>query len=125
MIDVKVPIVLVVEDEPGLLRLFTGLIKRLDCEVFPAEGGQTAIDILNSVVPDLLVLDLAMPDVSGVEVLRYARTLPHLEAMKVVILTARPNMLPEVEELGFDKWLSKPLSPHALLAAVKEILDDL
>ena len=119
------PVVLVVDDEPGLLRLFTKLLERLDCQPIAADGGVAAMDILDQETPDLLILDLAMPEVNGYQVLQYVRTIPRLAAMKVMILTARPNMVPEVEALGIDSWVSKPVMPHDFLDVVGEILDTL
>lgn len=119
---VSVPLVLIVDDEPGLLRLFAGLVERLDCEAVPASGGGEALDFLDQETPDLLILDLAMPEVSGYDVLRYVRSIPRLNRMKVMILTARPNMVPEVEALGIDCWVSKPVMPNDFLDIVDEIL---
>jgi DNA-binding response OmpR family regulator len=69
-----------------------------------------------------MILDLAMPEISGYDVLRYVRSVVRLDAMKVMILTARPNMVPEVEALGIDCWVSKPIMPNDFLAVVDEIL---
>ena len=118
----SVPLVLIVDDEPGLLRLFTGLIERLNCKTIQANGGITALDILDEITPDLLILDLAMPEVSGYDVLQYVRSIPRLNDMKVMILTARPNMVPEVEALGIDSWVAKPVMPNDFLMIVDEVL---
>ena len=115
---------LIVDDEPGLLRLFSGLVERLDCEAIAASGGVEAKDILDHETPDLMILDLAMPEVSGYDVLRYVRSVPRLDIMKVMILTARPNMVPEVEALGIDCWVSKPIMPTDFLDIVDEILSE-
>lgn len=120
----SVPLVLIVDDEPGLLRLFTGLVDRLECDTIQANGGTAALDILDELTPDLLILDLAMPEVSGYEVLQYVRSVPRLDRMKVMILTARPNMVPEVEALGIDCWVAKPVMPNDFLAMVDEALAD-
>lgn len=119
------PVVLVVDDEPGLLRLFTRLLERLDCEAIGASGGEMALEILQQMTPDLLILDLAMPEMNGYQVLQQVRQLPHLDSMKVMILTARPNMVPEVKSLGIDCWVSKPVMPHDFLEVVRKILDTL
>lgn len=119
------PVVLVVDDEPGLLRLFTALIERLNCRVIAADGGEAALDILDEITPDLLILDLAMPEKNGYQVLQYVRSIPRLGNMKVMILTARPNMVPEVEALGIDCWVSKPVMPHDFLEIVSQVLDTL
>lgn len=122
---VSVPLILIVDDEPGLLRLFSSLIERLNCEIIQANGGALALDILDEVTPNLLILDLAMPEVSGYDVLQYVRSIPRLDRMKVMILTARPNMVPEVEALGIDCWVAKPVMPSDFLAIVDEILADI
>ncbi len=122
---VSVPVVLVVDDEPGLLRLFTRLLERLDCKPVAASGGTVALGILDQITPDLLILDLAMPEVNGYQVLQYVRRVPRLDTMKVMILTARPNMVPEVEALGIDCWVSKPVMPHDFLDIVTQVLDSL
>ena len=119
---VSVPLVLVVDDEPGLLRLFTGLVQRLNCDAIAVDSGVMALDVLDQETPDLLILDLAMPEVSGFDVLQYVRSIPRLDGMKVMILTARPNMVPEVEALGIDCWVAKPVMPNDFLAIVDEIL---
>lgn len=119
---VSAPLIVVVDDEPGLLRLFTALLDRLACEAVPAGGGAMALDILEQCTPDLLILDLAMPAVSGLDVLRRVRATPRLANMKVMILTARPNIVPEVEALGVDRWLSKPVLPGDFLDTVNSLL---
>jgi len=116
------PLVLIVDDDPGMLRLFSGLLERLGCETLQARGGGTALDILDEELPDLLILDLAMPDVSGLDVLKYVRERPRLDEMRVMILTARPNIVPEVEELGIDAWVSKPVMPTEFMDMVQELL---
>ena len=121
----SVPMVLVVDDEPGLLRLFTRLLERLECKPVGAGSGTTAMDILDQITPDLLILDLAMPEVNGYQVLQYVRSIPRLDTMKVMILTARPNMVPEVEALGIDCWVSKPVMPTDFLDIVSQVLDTL
>ena len=115
---------LVVDDEPGLLRLFAGLIERLDCVAIQAQSGALALDILDQRTPDLLILDLAMPEISGFQVLQAVRGIPRLGKMKVLILTARPSMVPEVEVLGIDGWVSKPVLPGDFLDAVVHVLFD-
>ncbi len=122
---VSVPLVLVVDDEPGLLRLFTGLVQRLNCDAIAVGSGVMALDVLDQETPDLLILDLAMPEVSGFDVLQYVRSIPRLSAMKVMILTARPNMVVEAEGLGIDCWVAKPVMPNDFLDIVADVLSDL
>ncbi len=116
------PLVLIVDDEPGLLRLFSSLVERLNAATLQATDGVAAMDILDQTTPDLLILDLAMPDVSGFDVLQYVRSVPRLDSMKIMILTARPNLVPEVEAMGIDCWLAKPVMPNDFLDVVHELL---
>lgn len=116
------PVVLIVDDELGLLNLFAGLIAQLNCKVIPASSGAMAINVLAKETPDLLILDLAMPDIDGFEVMRYVRTVPRLDVMKVMILTARPHLLPEIEPLGIDCWLTKPVLPRDFLGVIETML---
>jgi CheY-like chemotaxis protein len=117
--------ILIVDDEPGMLKLFADLAERLDCDVIRADGGAMALDVLDQETPDLLILDLAMPEVSGFDVLRYVRSIPRLDAMKVMILTARPSTIPEAEVLGINYWVTKPVLPSDFIDAVARALDDL
>ncbi|NDJ75642.1 MAG: response regulator [Chloroflexi bacterium] len=116
------PMVLIVDDEPGLLRLFSGLVERLNCRILQARNGSIAMDLLDQETPDLLILDLAMPEISGFDVLQYVRSIPRLDVMKVMILTARPNQVPEIEAMGIDCWVSKPVMPNDFLDIVQDLL---
>ncbi|HEX3053362.1 MAG TPA: response regulator [Aggregatilineaceae bacterium] len=116
------PLVMIVDDEPGLLKLFSGLIERLNCKSIQASGGAAALNLLDEETPDLLILDLAMPEISGFDVLQYVRSIPRLDEMKVMILTARPNMVPEIEEMGIDCWIAKPVMPREFMDLVQTVL---
>ncbi|MBN1678948.1 MAG: response regulator [Anaerolineae bacterium] len=116
------PLVLIVDDELGLLDLFAGLLERTNCRVMTASSGSMALETLSQHTPDLMILDLAMPGMDGFEVLQAVRTVRRLDAMKVMILTARPNLVPEVEPLGIDGWVAKPLLPHEFRSIVHAML---
>lgn len=105
-----------------MLQLFSSLVARLNYETLTADGGQRALEILYETVPDLLILDLAMPQVSGRDVLQYVRDDPRMAATKVMILTARPNMVPEIDSLGVDAWAFKPITPHEFLERVELLM---
>lgn len=116
------PLVLIVDDEPGLLNLFTNLLNRLECEAVAVRSGGQALDVLAQETPDLLILDLAMPDITGFDVLQAVRDTPRLDRMRVMILTARPNLVPEVEAMGIDGWMAKPVLPGDFIDEVTAIL---
>ncbi len=119
------PEILIVDDEPGLLRLFASLIQRLDCTVIQASGGAAAITILEEHTPCLLILDIAMPEVSGIDVLAYVSQTPRLDAMKVMVLTALGSNR-DFQEFAprVQRWVSKPVMPLDFLQMVKDLLPD-
>ena len=114
------PVVLVVDDEPDMPKMFEMILRPLNCKIMAANDGATALNMLKQVTPDVLVLDLAMPEIDGYQVLQYVRSQPHLAEMKVIILTARPHMVPLVEPLGIDCWLAKPVMPRDLIDVIGE-----
>ncbi len=119
----SVPLVMLVDDERGLLELFANMIARLlECEVIPVDDGATALATLEHITPDLLILDLGLPMISGNEVLRYVHNMPRLSQMKVVVLTARPHLISEIEPLGIDGWYTKPIHPQDFLDMVQKML---
>jgi len=118
---VSKPAIMLVEDEPGLLTLLTHILHPLGARVIPANGGAQALSLLAKDTPDLLILDLAMPEVNGQDVLRYVRSQPRLDGMKVMILSARPND-PTMTALGYDSWVSKPVLPKPFVEAVQTLL---
>lgn len=116
-------LILIVDDEPGLIRLFTSIIERgLNYRTLQAAGGESALKILEQETPDLMLLDLAMPLVDGYTVLQKVRANPRLEAMKIIVLTARPRHVSEIEALDVDSWLTKPVAPADLLETIQAIL---
>ncbi len=117
--------VMIVDDEKGLLTLFAGLIRRSGCNVIEIDGGAAAIDALRHETPDLLVLDLAMPEVSGRDVLAFVRQTARLDTMRVMILTALgPSAVHDEDDilLRSDKWVNKPVRPTVFLEIVQEML---
>ena len=73
----------------------------------------------------MLVLDLVMPYMSGLEVLQVVRSTPALRAMRVLVLTARPAFLSQAIDLGVEGWLTKPVLASQFLAALQQVMDDL
>ncbi len=118
------PKVLIVDDEPGLLQLFASLVERMGYETLRANGGQAALDILMHTVPDVLVLDLAMPYISGMDVLRWLQDQRRLDTMSVVVLTAL-GFTPEMNTLEqrVDAWISRPVAPNDFVAAIRRVVN--
>ncbi len=112
---------LVVEDEPELASLVASYLERDGFEVSTAFDGQRAVSLAREVDPDVIVLDLGLPSLDGVEVCRQVRT---FSDAYVVMLTARSD---EVDTLiglsvGADDYLTKPFSPRELSARIQAML---
>lgn len=106
------PLVLVVDNEKGLLTLFGSMVTRTGYRVLLADSGPEALEIVNDQTPDIMVLDLAMPEMTGYDVLREIMTMPRLDEMRVMVLTATSfGPAPEDVEDRIDEWLTKPVHP--------------
>jgi DNA-binding response OmpR family regulator len=110
--------ILVVDDDPGLLRTLGIGLRALGHEVLLAGDGRTAIQAAREDDPDLVVLDLGLPDVDGVEVLRRLRG---WTAVPIIVLSARANSRDKVEalDLGADDYVTKPFGMDELAARIR------
>jgi two-component system phosphate regulon response regulator PhoB len=116
--------ILVVDDEPDLLELVRLSLAEAGFSVETAETGREAIDKLQRAAPDLLVLDLMLPDMSGTEVCRWLRGRPEGADLLVLMLTAKGEEVDRVVgfELGADDYVTKPFSPRELVLRVRALL---
>jgi CheY-like chemotaxis protein len=119
------PTVLVVEDDPLELKLFTLLVERHGYRALSATGGAEALAILSCERPQALVLDLVMPHMSGIEVLRHVRNTPELSTTRVLVLTAHPALAVQALALGIEHWLVKPVLATQFMAALHEVMNGL
>ena len=119
------PLVLVVDNERGLLVLFSSLVQRLGYEALQAESGMAALAIMDERTPDVLILDLAMPEMTGFDVLRHIIKMPHLDEMRVMVLTAT-NLGPPPEdvEARIDAWMNKPVHPDEFYATLRKLVGE-
>lgn len=112
---------LVVDDEPPLVKLVGDYLEREGFEVVTASDGSRAVELAREAQPDVIVLDLMLPDLDGVEACRRIRT---FSDAYVIMLTARAE---EVDKLiglsvGADDYLTKPFSPRELIARIRALL---
>ncbi len=117
--------VLVVDDEPNIVMSLEFLMRRAGFEVGVARNGREALEALEGAPPDLLLLDVMMPEFDGYEVCERVRARPDWSGTKIVMLTARGR---EVERerglsLGADAYVTKPFSTRDLVEQVKRMLD--
>lgn len=113
--------VLVVDDDREVVRLMRAYLERAGYEVLAAYDGQTAVQILRREVPDLLLLDLMLPDQDGFDITRLVRRERKLAHIPVIMLTARVDDLDKIVglELGADDYVTKPYNPREVLARVR------
>ena len=113
--------VLVVDDEPTVREVVASYLRRDGHDVAEAGDGNTALELLESDPPDLLVLDMMLPGVNGLDILRRVRA---AGSIPVIMLTARAEESDRVAglELGADDYVVKPFSPRELAARVNGVL---
>jgi two-component system, OmpR family, phosphate regulon response regulator PhoB len=116
--------VLVVEDEPDIAALVAYHLARESYRVRTAADGAEALRLVEQERPDLVVLDLMLPGVSGLDVLRELRARPDFENLPIVLLTARKEEQDRIEglSLGADDYVAKPFSPQELVLRVAAVL---
>ncbi len=116
--------VLVVEDEPDIAALVAYQLARAGYQVRTARDGAEALRAAESDPPDLVVLDLMLPEIGGTEVLRTLRSRTETHDIPVVVLTARGAEEERIRgfELGADDYVAKPFSPRELVLRVQAVL---
>ena len=116
--------VLVVEDEKNIARVVTYNLEREGCQVDVAADGEQALEKIRRAPPDLVLLDLMLPKVDGLEVCRLLKADANTARVPIIMVTAKTQEADRVVglELGADDYLPKPFSPRELVARVKAVL---
>ena len=116
--------ILVVDDEPRIVELARDYLEHAGFAVMTASDGSAALAAVRSRRPDLVVLDLGLPGLDGLDVTKQIRSGTETAALPIVMLTARDDELDKLLglELGADDYLTKPFSPRELVARVKAVL---
>ncbi len=116
--------ILIVDDEPDILELIEYNLKKEGYQVFLASNGQEGISVAKKVQPDLIVLDIMMPKMDGIEACRLMRAIPEFKKTFMVFLTARSEEYSEIAgfNVGADDYIAKPIKPRALVSRINAIL---
>ncbi|HEY3346389.1 MAG TPA: winged helix-turn-helix domain-containing protein [Nitrospirota bacterium] len=116
--------VLVVDDERDLVELLDYNLKNEGYSVLCAYDGMEALRLAQSNLPDIIVLDVMLPGMQGLDVLKSLRKKPDTQAIPVILLTAKSGEIDKVLglELGADDYVTKPFSPREVVARVKAVL---
>jgi two-component system, OmpR family, alkaline phosphatase synthesis response regulator PhoP len=116
--------ILIVDDEPSIVMPLEFLMRREGYDVATAADGETALRAVAEQAPDLVILDVMLPHMSGFEVCRALRADPRLRGLRILMLSAKGRES-EVEKglgLGADAYVTKPFSTRELVARVRQLL---
>ena len=114
----------VVDDEPDIIHLVTIHLKKAGYSVDSFPNGSSLLKFLPKSTPDLVILDLMLPDLDGFDICRMMKSNQSYESIPIIMLTAKGQEADKVTglELGADDYLTKPFSPRELIARVKAVL---
>ncbi len=119
--------VLCIEDEPDMIELIRLILEPHGFKVSGALGGKEGLDFLTSDVPDLILLDLMMPDMDGWDVYKMVKSDPALANIPVIVVTAKAQSIDKVLGLHIAKvedYVTKPFSPDDLVSSISRVLGD-
>ena len=116
--------ILIVDDEIDILEILSYNFKKENYEVFTIDNGVDAIELAKKEIPDLIILDVMMPQMDGIEACRLLKEEPSLANTIIIFLTARGEEYSEIAgfDVGADDYITKPIRPRALLTRVKSLL---
>ena len=116
--------ILLVDDEPDILEIISYNLKSNGFEVFTALNGVKALKKAKSILPDLIILDVMMPEMDGIETCEEIRKIPELNDTIITFLTARSEDYSQLAgfDAGADDYINKPIKPKLLVGKVKSLL---
>jgi DNA-binding response OmpR family regulator len=117
--------ILVVDDEPDLLDLATVRLKKLGYEIFEAVDAEEALAILQTNIPDLILLDLLLPKMQGDELCKKLKSNDKFKDVPIILFTAsaiRPDLPGKIKEMKADDCIMKPFEPQELIGKIKKFI---
>ncbi len=116
--------ILLVDDEADILEFLSYNLKKEGYRVFTANNGKEAVTVAKKENPDIIILDVMMPDMDGIETCREIRDLPGLKDVMIAFLTARNEDYSQIAgfEVGADDYINKPIKPRVLSSRIKALL---
>ena len=112
--------VLVCDDEPRLLTFVEIKLRLSGYDVIMTTSGETALDLARTASPDIMVLDVIMPEMDGFDVLRELRTFTRLP---VIVFSARPGNSSQAMSLGANDYIAKPFDPDELVRKIRKLTE--
>lgn len=117
--------IICIEDEPEMIDLFKLILTRRGFEVIGANGGRQGLELVKEIKPDLVLIDLMMPDMDGWEVYQNLKANEETQNIPVIVVTAKAQSIDRVLGLHIAKvndYIAKPFSPSALLESIEQVL---
>jgi len=116
--------ILLVDDEPDILEFLSYNLKKEGFVVFTSDNGKDALELAKKEIPDLIILDVMMPEMDGMETCLQIREIPQLKNVSIAFLTARGEDYSQISgfEAGADDYISKPIKPRVLISRIKALL---
>ena len=115
--------ILLVDDEPDILEFMEYNLKKENYEVFKAGNGKEAIRTAKKEKPDLIILDIMMPEMDGIETCRLLREIPEFKKTLIAFLTARSEDYSQIAgfDVGADDYITKPIKPRVLISRINAL----
>ena len=116
--------ILLVDDEPDILEFLSYNLKKEGYNVFTANNGKEAVTVAKKETPHLIILDVMMPDMDGIETCREIREIEGLKDVMIAFLTARSEDYSQIAgfDVGADDYINKPIKPRVLISRIKALL---
>ena len=116
--------ILVVDDDPYILMSLEFLMKKNGFDVLVARNGTEALDIVKTFIPDVVILDIMMPDVNGYEICQFIKSQKKLQHSHVVFLSAKSSEADKQKgySLGASLYIAKPFSTRLIVSQIKDLL---
>jgi DNA-binding response OmpR family regulator len=114
----------IVEDNTAIRKLFTTILSKKGYEVFDFSNGEAFLKGVLVANPDLLILDILLPDINGTDLIGNIRAIPEFKSIPAIAVTGFATDQDQIKfkELGFSSYLSKPINTEAFLAEVKRLV---
>ena len=114
--------ILIVEDQPGLAEMLSWTLSHFGMRVSAADLGAKALDQLQEQTPDVILLDLMLPDMDGLEIVRFVRGDARLKDVPIIVMTASFGRREECLGSGCNDFLAKPFNPEMLVGRIAALL---
>jgi two-component system, OmpR family, alkaline phosphatase synthesis response regulator PhoP len=116
--------ILLVDDEPDILEFLSYHLKKEGYHVFTSGSGLEALKLASTIIPHIVLLDVMMPDLDGMETCRQIREIPKLKNILIAFLTARNEDYSQIAgfDVGADDYITKPIKPRVLSSRIKALL---